>query len=343
MTRWHPATGIFLTSVIVVSVLVFLLLPDSGEPGPGDRREPLIVHVAAGIRPPMETIAAEFERATGQRVELRFAGSGNLLPSYELTKQGDLFLPADESYMRVVREKNLVAEVFSLAQMRAVVLLKAGETRVETFADLLRSEVKVAQANPDGAAIGKLTRERLHSRGLWSKLDRNTTVFKGTVTDVANAVKLGAVDAGVVWDAVAFQYPDLTTLKLVELDAVTANVQIAVLQSSANPAMARQFARYCASPDEGLVHFRRQGFSEVVEGESGLGNRPIQTDSLGIAFAHRSDAIPYDNSIDFIGCRAETPDGVRKGSAKNSLSQRPIEFARSRDCFGMDLGRERKE
>lgn len=308
MVRWHPATGVFLTSAIVVSVLVFLLTRDAGEPGPGDRREPLIVHIAAGIRPPMESIAAEFERATGQRVELRFAGSGNLLPSYELTKQGDLFLPADESYMQVVREKHLVAEVFSLARMRAVVLLKAGETRVKTFADLLRPEVRVAQANPDAAAIGKLTRERLHSRGLWSKLDQNTTVFKGTVTDVANAVKLGAVDAGVVWDAVAFQYPGLTTLKLIELDTVTATVQIAVLQSSANPAMARQFARYCSAADEGLVHFRRQGFSEVIEGEGGLGSRPIQTDLLGIAFAHPSDAIPYDHSIDFIGCRGETPE-----------------------------------
>lgn len=280
MARLHPAVGVFLGSTILVVILVWMLIQDSGEPGPEAQREPLVVHVAAGLRAPMEKIAADFERITGQKIELRFGGSANLLPSYELTKQGDLFLPADESYMLIAKEKHLVAEVVSLARMCGVVLLKQGETRVKTFDDLLRPEVRLAQATPDATAIGKLTRDQLDANGLWSKLDKNTTVYKGTVNDVANAVKLGSVDVGIIWDAVAFLYPDHTVLKLPQLEGVTAKIQIGVLKSTTNAPMAMRFAQYCSSRDEGLRHFREQGFSEVAEGDVASGDLVVYSGSM---------------------------------------------------------------
>ena len=40
-------------------------------------------------------------------------------------------------------------------------------------------------------------------------LSNQTVVFKPTVVDAANDVKLGAVDAAIVWDSMAKQYPDL--------------------------------------------------------------------------------------------------------------------------------------
>jgi molybdenum ABC transporter molybdate-binding protein len=265
MMRRNPALVLFVGSLLVTLVLIGFLVWDSGSEGPQVSPEPLVVHVAAGIRPPLEKIATQFETETGQKIELRFGGSQTLLANLELTKQGDLLLPADESYMLLAREKNLVDSVTSLATMQGVVLLKPGETRIQKFADLLLPEIKLAQANPEAAAIGKLTRDQLDSQGLWTKLEKKTTVFKGTVNDVANAVKLATVDAGIVWDAVAYQYPELTKLTLPELEGVTAKVQIGVLKLSKNPGMAREFARFCADPKRGLTQFKESGFTPIGE------------------------------------------------------------------------------
>ena len=45
---------------------------------------------------------------------------------------------------------------------------------------------------------------------------KGEVVSTPTVNDVANAVKLGTVDAGIVWDAVMAQYPTLDMVAVPE-------------------------------------------------------------------------------------------------------------------------------
>jgi ABC-type molybdate transport system substrate-binding protein len=94
-------------------------------------------------------------------------------------------------------------------------------------------------------------------------------VETGTVTEAANAAKLGSVDAAVVWDAVAAGYPGQTVLAPPELAGVTGRVVVAVLSQSADPAAAVRFARYLADPDRGLKTFRAAGFAVVESPAAG--------------------------------------------------------------------------
>jgi molybdate transport system substrate-binding protein len=222
---------------------------------------PLLVYCAAGIRTPVEAVAAKYERETGMRIQIQYGGSQSLLSNLDLSRRGDLFLPADDSYIDLARQKKLVREVRPLAQMSAVVAVAKGNpARVRSFADLVSGSVKVAQANPDAAAIGKLTREALQKSAAWEQLKARTIVFKPTVNDVANDVKLGSVDAGIVWDAVVAQYMDLEAVAIPELRPVQAHIAAAVLQCSAQPAAALRFLDYLASRDEGLREFQRLGY-----------------------------------------------------------------------------------
>jgi ABC-type molybdate transport system substrate-binding protein len=111
-----------------------------------------------------------------------------------------------------------------------------------------------------GLAIGLLTRDHLAAAGRWEQLDRRVVVKTDTVTQSANAVKVGSVDAAVVWDTVARQHPDLAAVRLPELDGIVARVQVGVLKQSTDPAGAAAFARFLADPGGGLVHFRAAGF-----------------------------------------------------------------------------------
>ncbi|HEX5273355.1 MAG TPA: substrate-binding domain-containing protein, partial [Gemmataceae bacterium] len=179
----------------------------------------------------------------------------------------DLYLPADESYIRAARDKGLLAETLPLARMRPVLAVAAGNPKkVASLDDLLRPDVRLAQADASVAAVGKVTHDALRDAPNWAEIDRRTTVTKPTVTDVANAVRVGAVDAGFVWDATVRQVPGLEVVPLSRLDGVSSTVSVAVLTGCRQPTAALRFARYLASRDRGLPHFGESGFA-VVEGD----------------------------------------------------------------------------
>ncbi len=247
----------------------------------GTLSRPLVVYAAPTSRLPLELIAADYDRETGQRIELRFGPSEDILTKVRYQAPGepaDLFIPADDSYVRQARDLGLAEESVPLARVCAVVLLAKGNPKgIATWADLLREGVTVAVPNP-GAAVGKLTREHLTNTRKWAALEPRV-VDTGTVTEAANATKVGSADAAVVWDAVASgpAYQGQTILVLSELDGVTGRVEVALLTQSRDPAAALKFARYVTDPDRGLVRFRDFGFR--VEVRAG-GFVPLVRDSF---------------------------------------------------------------
>jgi molybdate transport system substrate-binding protein len=264
--RVQLAGVVFLGSLALLLVCVGFLLrnPDrSAAPARG----PLVVYCAAAVKGPVEAVAREYERTCGVPVQLSFGASQTLLTGAEISGRGDLFIPADDSFLAPARQKAFVAETIPLARLGAVVAVAKGNPKViRSLDDLLQPGLKLAQANPDAAAIGRLTREALGKAGRWDALQKQTLVFKPTVSDVANDVKLGSVDAGIIWDGMARQYPDLDMVSVPELSAVKARVALGVLRGSPQPTAALRFARYLAARDKGLTEFARQGF-DVVEGD----------------------------------------------------------------------------
>src|SRR5437588_11919196 len=110
----HPSRGgrinlawlAFLASAGVLAVLVGLLAWDAWRRGsaPPDRR-PLLIYCAAGIRPPVEAAARDYQKEYGVEVQLQYGGSQTLLASIEASKRGDLYLPGDDSYLQTARDK----------------------------------------------------------------------------------------------------------------------------------------------------------------------------------------------------------------------------------------------
>jgi molybdate transport system substrate-binding protein len=258
----------FLGSAAVLAGLVALLAWDPKKWfTPAAPQEPLVVYCAAGLRPPVEAAAKEYEAAYGVPVQLHYGGSQTLLAGIEVARRGDLYIPADESYLPPARAKNLIAETLPLARMSPVVAVKTGNPKhVAGLAGLLRPDVRLAQGNPDATAIGSVTRAALQKAGKWDPLKDRTVVFKMTVNDVASDVQVGAVDAGIVWDATVRQTPGLEAVALPEFAGVKAHITAAVLADSPRPTAALRFARFLAARDRGLPEFAKHGY-DPVEGD----------------------------------------------------------------------------
>jgi molybdenum ABC transporter molybdate-binding protein len=262
---WSAAT---LTAIVALAALAMRLArpsPDSGGSAPH-----LVVYCAAGLRVPVEKTAEEYRQRYGVAIQLQYGGSDTLLNQIKLAPAGDLYIAADERYISTARDQGLVKEAISVASQRPVIAVRKGNPRnVRGIADLLRDDVRVALGSSEQAAIGVTTRRLLTESGQWADLEKRVTasgVFKPTVHDIANDIKLTAVDAGIVWDTTVALYPELDAVEAPELERGRSNITLGVLTASRAPAAALRFARYLSARDRGLRTFGAMGFA-VVEGD----------------------------------------------------------------------------
>ena len=262
-----------LVGLLLVVVLGWML-GDMGSPpttDPTGSGGELTLFCAAGIRGPVEAVAKQYEQEYQVRINLDYGGSNTLLNRLQVARQGDLYLAADESYIRTAREKGLVAESIPLAHMKPVLAVASGNPKkIHSIKDLLRDDVRTAIGHPDQAAIGKRTRKLLTASGHWQGIQAYVTrtgTFLPTVPEVANAVKIGSVDAAIIWDTTTVIVDGIEAVPVPELDKGRVLVTIGVLKSSQNPTTAIRFARYLAASDRGLLKFKEKGF-QPVEGDT---------------------------------------------------------------------------
>lgn len=226
---------------------------------------PLLIYCAASNRAVMEAIAKDYQAEYGVPIEFQFGPSQTLLSSIETSQTGDLYLPADSSYLDIATKRGTVTDLFPLARMHVVLGVPAGNPRqIRQFSDLLQTSCRLVQANPDVAAVGKLTRNELLRTGQWNDLLQHTIAFVGSVTEAANSVKAGAADVAILYDAVLTTYPELEMVQLKEFQNLYAEIKIGLISSGKQQANARHFIQYLTSADHGLKRYREFGFAPVT-------------------------------------------------------------------------------
>jgi molybdate transport system substrate-binding protein len=262
-----PLFAFALSAAVLAGLLVVLFADPLRWFVPKPTQPPLVVYCAAGLKGPVEEAARAYEAEYGVPVRLQYGGSETLLGQLEASGRGDLYIPGDDSFITKARDKGLTAETLPLATMRPVVAVAKGNPRnIRSLDDLFRDGVKVSLARPS-AAVGALARERLTKAGRWERLEKRAAVARVTEPEVANDVRIGGADAGIVWDSTVRQNDALEAVELPELAGEPARVAAAILNSTEQPTAALRFARYLGARDRGLPRFARHGF-RVVEGDA---------------------------------------------------------------------------
>lgn len=266
-------------SFIVVMLIALRFLFTDNQASNGGASESIDFYCAAGMKLPVESVVKDYEKEFGIKVNIIYGGSGTLLNNLEVAQKGDLYLAADYSYIDIARDKGLVAEAIPVNQLRAGIAVPKGNPfNVKTIQDIIDNpKVKIGLANPDAASVGKFTRNVLKKYKYWEAVEKRVKtdgVFTGTVNELANKLKLNSIDVGIVWDAVAAQYPELEFINVSEFDSKPKNTTIGILKSTENSVRALHFARYLSAKDKGLIHFKNMGFT-IVEGDKWMNNPEI--------------------------------------------------------------------
>lgn len=259
----------------LLAALTAALLATSGKQSAkptaaGAAAEPLVLYCAAGSKPPIEAAVQRFSKEFGGEVRLEYGGSGALLARIAAAPLGDLYLAADDSFLQQARDKNLVAEVFPLAVQHCVIAVPRGNPKnVSTLEQLLGDGLRVGLATPDAAAVGQVSRQIAVAAGIWDALQAAVSergVFKPTVNELANDLKLGTIDVALLWDSTVAAYPELSAVPLEHSANAPQHVTLSVLKCSRQPTAALQLARYLAARDRGLEEFQSRGY-RAAEGD----------------------------------------------------------------------------
>ncbi len=265
-------SGMFATgSILVFAVLIATLYYGSKTSAErGDKS--LRLFCAAGVRIPIQKVIADYEAEYDVSIETSYDGSGRLLSEIRAVDGGDLYVAADITYVNDARKLDLVSEVGAIAAQRPCVVVRAdSQLNVASIDDLLSGNVRMSLADPKAAAVSRVTRKMLAGIqrdrvDVWELLFNNATVTRHTVNEVANDVKTGAVDAGIVWDATANQYDELEIASGIEFTGDANQIVVSILNSAEHAPSALHFMRYLTSRDRGLKVFEEQGY-EIVAGD----------------------------------------------------------------------------
>jgi len=219
----------------------------------------LTVFCGAGIRPAMEPIRAEFEQRNNCTVRMSYAGSGTLLGQLQAGSEADLYLPGDIWYIRQAAAKEMIDSHQVAAWFVPVIAVQKGNPKgITGIADLAGDDLKLGLGRAEACAIGNVSVSLLEAAGLGGKVEADFEAL--TVNRLANQVKLKAIDAAVVWDATAKQYPDsIDAVTIEDADFHAVALAIGVLERSRDKRLASEFASFVGS-DFGAASFRENHY-----------------------------------------------------------------------------------
>ena len=206
------------------------------------------LYCGAGIRPPVAELVEEFGREHGVNFECDYAGSEVLFSRIKLTGQGDLYMPGDVHYVELAEKEGLIASKKTVCYFVPVIQVRKGNPKnIRTLTDLTRPDVKVGLGDPKACAIGRKS-SKIFAKSDISEEEVNVKYRSVTVSELGNHVKLGTLDAVIVWDAVAAFSPKETEVVPIPRDQnIISTVAVGVLKSARHPELAARFVEFITS------------------------------------------------------------------------------------------------
>jgi len=176
-----------------------------------NRPESITIFCGSASKPPMEEIAAQFERERKVKVNMIFGGSGTLLSQMELSKRGEIYLPGSPDYIIIGERKKLLIEKSDriVAYLVPAIITPGGNPAgIHSLEDLTRPGVRVAIGNPETVCLGLYGIEILEKSGLLKGVMGNVVTFAASCEETANLAALSKVDAILGWSVFHSWNPD---------------------------------------------------------------------------------------------------------------------------------------
>lgn len=223
----------------------------------------LTVSAAASLTNAFKELGPAFEaRHPGTKLLLNFAASDALLAQIAKGAPADVFASADQAAMdRAAAQNLLVAGTRRNFVANTLVMIVPTDSGLglRALADLRKPAVrKVAIGNPASVPVGRYTRGALEAAKLWVAVAPKA-VLAQSVRQALDYVARGEVEAGFVYATDALILKDKVKVVATIPTGTAITYPIAAVAGSPNPAAAREFIDFVATPAAQAV-LARYGF-----------------------------------------------------------------------------------
>lgn len=226
------------------------------------------VAAASDLQAALPEVATAFQTATGKSVKLTFGSSGNITQQIENGAPFEVFLSADEAYVRRLLAAGRTMDGGALYAVGRIGLfvpkgspVKADGALRDLGAAVRDGRVrKFAIANPEHAPYGRAAREALQRAGLWEAIEPKL-VLGENVSQATQFAASGSAEGGIIPLSLALtpQVKAAGTFVLLPADWHAPLRQRAVLIKGAGPT-ARAFHAFLRGPQARAI-LARHGFT----------------------------------------------------------------------------------
>ena len=164
-------------------------------------------YVGAAMTKPAKKIVNKFNNEhTEDFLYLVTGGSGQNLSKIYSSKTGDIYTPASEFFLQKANKLNIIDNYkVMLINTPVFGLSKSGKTKVQSFEDLCKKDLKIALGNPKTMSLGEtfLKMGEVIPVGIYIKIKENKSVEALNITQIIGYLKEDIVDAGLIFNSVA--------------------------------------------------------------------------------------------------------------------------------------------
>jgi molybdate transport system substrate-binding protein len=256
---------------LLLTLSLMLTVITSG-PALAERTMAPNIAAASDLKFALEELAVGFKRETGHDLALTFGSSGNLFRQIVQGAPFQLFLSADEGFVRQLVEQKRAVDEGALYAIGRIVLFAPNESSLKVDAALADLKAALAEgriqrfaiANPEHAPYGRAAEQALRSRNLWEPL-KSKLVLGENVSQAAQFAMSGSAQGGIFAYSLALApvVSGIGTFALLPAEWHAPLRQRMVLIKGAGEA-ARAFYRYLQTPPARAI-FRKYGFALPAE------------------------------------------------------------------------------
>jgi molybdate transport system substrate-binding protein len=222
-----------------------------------------VLYCGAGIRPVADELIETFERRCAVRITPDYAGSEVLLSKIKLVRKGDFYMPGDKHYVEQAAKEGMILSRRSVCYWVPTILVQKGNPKgIHSLKDLLKDGVRLGLGDASACAIGRTSKKILAKNNITFKdIEKNLVYQSLTVNELGMQIQAGALDAVIVWDAMAKYYSDYGDEVPIEFDKnIISTVDIGVLRFTKDKQSAEKFVDFVSS-EEGQGIFKKHNYS----------------------------------------------------------------------------------
>lgn len=227
----------------------------------------ITIFAAASLKTALDGAAAAYEKSTGNKVVISYAGSSALAKQIEQGAPADIFVSADLDWMDYVQKAKLIKDDtrFNLLGNRLVLIApKASMVELKIGKDFplaaALGDNRLAMANVKSVPAGKYGSAALQKLGVWSAVESKVAQADNVRAALA-LVAQGEAQLGIVYETDATAEPKVKIVDVFPEDSHPPIIYpIAIIAATKNGDAAKAFIDYLKSADA-QAFFTKQGFT----------------------------------------------------------------------------------